>query len=324
MRRRDFLATLGSAAAWPLAARAQQPAVPVVAFLNGASAWEYATLADAFREGLSGSGYVEGRNVLVEYHWADGHYERLPVFAADLARRGVAAIFANGPAVVAAKAATTTIPIVFAVGLDPVTAGLVTNLNRPGGNVTGFTSLLDEIGPKRLQLLHELVPTAATIAALINPAYPTAESQAKESEEAGSKLGFRVDVVRAAAEGDFVELFATLAQRRVGALLIGSDPFFNSRSEQLAALTLRHSVPAMHVTREFVVAGGLMSYGGSLAETYRLAGAYIGRILKGEKPGDLPVQQSTKIELVINLKTAKALGLNVPSSILVAADEIIE
>ena len=324
MIRREFITLIGGAAVWPLAARAQQPAMPIIGFLNGASSWEYAHLAAVFRQGLTEAGYVEGRNVFIEYRWAEGHYDRLPNLAADLVRRQVAVIFANGPAVVAAKAATTTIPIVFATALDPVGSGLVASLNRPGGNLTGATSLLDEIGPKRLGLMYELVPTANAFAVLINPTFPSAKTQARDLEAAANTIGLRLHVVHAVTERDLDTVFATLVQLRPGGLVICPDPFFSTRIEQLAELTVRHAVPAIYQSREFVAAGGLMSYGAGVADTYRQAGIYVGRILSGEKVANLPVQQVTKVEFVINMKTAKALGLTFPLSLLGRADEVIE
>jgi putative ABC transport system substrate-binding protein len=313
MRRREFIAWLGgTAAAWPLAVKAQQPAMPVIGILNGASAWEYAERAAAFRQGLSQAGYVEGRNVLIEYRWAEGHYERLPIMAADLVHRGTAVIFANGPAVMVAKAATTTIPIVFNVASDPVQVGLVASLNRPGGNLTGVSNLGVEVGPKRLELLHELVPTATVIALLINPTSPNAETQSREMQAAARTFGLQLHIVHASAERDFDTVFATLVQVRAGGLVIGPDPFFNSRAEQLVALALRHAMPTISQFRQFATAGGLMSYGGSQTDQYRLAGVYTGRILKGEKPADLPVQQSTKVELIVNMKKPGHAG-DIPS-----------
>jgi putative ABC transport system substrate-binding protein len=326
MRRRDFIAALGGAvAAWPRAVHAQQPALPVVGFLMGASAWEYEPQTAAFRRGLNETGYVEGHNVLVEYRWAEGHYERLPTLAADLMRHQPAVI-ASGtiPATLAAKAATTTIPTVFMIGVDPVEAGLVTSLNRPGGNLTGVTSLAGELGPKRIELLHELVPKATIIAVLVNPANPPTESASRDLQAAARTLGLQLHVLNASSERDFDAAFTTLVQLRAGGLMISNEAFFNTRSEQLAALSLRHAVPTIYQYREFAAAGGLMSYGGNITDSYRIAGIYTGRILKGEKPADLPVQRSTKVELFINLKTAKALGIAFPPSLLARADEVIE
>jgi putative tryptophan/tyrosine transport system substrate-binding protein len=325
MKRREFLTLLGgAAAAWPGAARAQQPVLPAIGFLNAGSAWEFAYMVAAFRQGLSETGFVEGRNVLVEYRWAEGHYERLPVMAADLVRRQVKVIAANGPGVQAAKAATTTIPIVFRTSIDPVAAGLVASLNRPGGNITGVASLGVEVGPKRLELMRELVPAASTMAVLINPTSPNAETISKDLQAAASILAVQVHVLHASTEHEIEVAFASAAQLRAGGLVIGNDPLFTSRIEPLAELALRHAVPTIYQFREFVAAGGLMSYGGSVTDEYRLFGIYTGRMLKGEKPADLPVQQSTKIELIINMKTAKALGLTFPLTLLGRADEVIE
>jgi putative ABC transport system substrate-binding protein len=327
MRRREFITLIGGAAAtWPVAARAQQPAMPVVGFLRSTTAAGSAQLVATFRQGLNEAGFVEGRNVAIEYRWADNQNDRLPALASDLVRRQVTAIVAAGiPAALAAKAVTTTIPIVFEIGADPIEVGLVASLNRPGGNLTGVTSLNVEVGPKRLELLHEVVPTTRSIALLVNPASPSnAEVQSRNLETAARSLGLELHVVHASTERDFDAVFASLVQLRAGALTIGNDAFFLSRSEQLATLTVRQAVPTIFAYREFAAAGGLMSYGGSLTDAYRLTGVYTGQILKGAKPADLPIVQSAKFELVINLKTAKTLRLKVPQTLLVAADEIIE
>jgi putative tryptophan/tyrosine transport system substrate-binding protein len=324
MKRREFIAGVGAAAVWPLAARAQQAARPVIGFLNAASADGYAPLVAAFRQGLKETGYVEGQNVAVEYRWAEGQYDRVPAMAAELVRRQVAVIVANTPGNLAAKAATTTIPIVFTTGGDPVQMGLVASLSRPGGNVTGVTQLNVEIAPKRLELAHQLVPMATIIAVLVNPMDPNAEAELRDLQAAARTLGLQLHVLHASTERDFDMVFATLAQLRAGALVISADPFFISRSEQLAALSLRRAVPAIYQDRPFAAAGGLISYGGSAPDSYRLAGGYTGRILKGERPSDLPVQQSTKIEFLINMKTAKALGLTIPETLLATADEVIQ
>jgi putative tryptophan/tyrosine transport system substrate-binding protein len=324
MKRRQFITLLGGAATWPLAARAQ--AMPVIGFLGGESLDGYASRLHAFREGLGDAGFVEGSNVTIEYRLAEGYTNRLPALAVELVRRRVAAIVTLGsmPAAKAAKAATVTIPIVFQVASDPVAFGLVASLNQPGANVTGVTSLNVEVGPKRLELLHELVPSATIIALLVNPTNPNTEALSRDAQAAARTLGLRFHILHASTERDFDTVFTTLVQLRAGALVISPDQFFLSRSKQLATLPLRHAIPTIYQGREYVVAGGLMSYGGSLADQDRQVGAYTGRILKGEKPADLPVQQSTKVELVINLTTAKALGLTVPESLLARADEVIE
>jgi ABC-type uncharacterized transport system substrate-binding protein len=322
VRRREFITLLGgAAAAWPIAARAQQPAMPVIGFLGTDSAELWAVRLRAFREALSESGYDEGRNLTIEYRWAHGQYDRL---ATDLVQRQVTVIVANGPATMAAKAATTAIPIVFFVGFDPVKLGLVASLNRPGGNLTGVSNLSAELAPKRLALLHELVPKATIIALLVNPTNPNAETLSQDTQAAAGALGLTLHVLHASSERDFDTAFATLLQQRVGALVIGTDGFFVAQSQRLAALTVRHAVPAIFQTHEFAATGGLISYGGSDKDGNRLLGLYTGRILKGEKPVDLPVQQSTKVDLVINLKTAKTLGLTVPLIMQMTADEIIE
>ena len=325
MRRREFITLLGGAAAtWPFKARAQQSAVPVVGFLNSRASGENNGILVAFRQGLKEAGYVEGQNVTVEYRWADNQYDRLPAMAADLVGRHVDVIVSNGPPVKAAKAATSTIPIVFGVGFDPLAFGLVSSLSRPDGNLTGVSVLDVEIGPKRLELLHELIPTATVMALLINQTTPAAEIIVKGAQAAATAHGLQLHVVHAATERDFDSAFAAVAELRADALVIGADPFFTSRSQQLGELTFAHKVPAIYEFREFAAAGGLISYGTSLADAFRQVGIYTGRILKGEKPSDLPVQQATKVELFLNLKTAKALGITVPISLLGRADEVIE
>ena len=328
MRRREFIALLGGAASlWPLAVRAQKPPLPVIGFLSNASADLYTVRLRAFHKGLKDEKYVEGQNVAIEYRWAEGQNNRLPVLAAELVHRQVDVIAAGGgtPSAVAAKAATATIPIVFAVAVDPIKIGLVASLNRPGGNLTGITSLNVEVGPKRLQLLRELIPTATIIALLINPTNPSlAEDFLRALQPAASTLGLQLHVLQASTEQDFDRVFAALAQLRADALVIMPDVFYNSRSEQLGKLSLRQAMPAIFDHRPFVAAGGLISYGSNETEYYRLLGTYTGKILRGMKPADLPVTQSTKVELLINLKTAKALGLTVPLSLLGRADEVIE
>ena len=322
--RRKILLATGALLVAPIA-RAQQPAMPVIGFLNGASYDLSAHLVRAFHKGLSETGYFEGRNVAIEYRSADGQYDRLPALAADLVRRQVSVIAATGtPTGLPAKAATTTIPIVFVTGSDPVEQGLVASLNRPGGNLTGATTLAVELGRKRLELMHELVPSATLIAVLVNPTGPNLEAVSRDLQAAARTVGLPIHFLQASTERDFDTVFATLVKLRAGALVIGTDTFFNSQSGKLAALTVRHAVPTIYAYREFAAAGGLMSYAGSITDAYRVAGVYTGRILKGEKPSDLPVQQSTKAELFINLNTAKALGISIPQSILIRADEVIQ
>jgi putative ABC transport system substrate-binding protein len=324
MRRREFITLLGGAAVRPLAARAAGAPMPVVGFLHSESPGQYASHLRAFHQGLSEAGYVEGRNVAIEYRWAESHYDRLPALAADLVRRQVAVMTANGPAAQPAKAATTTIPIVFFAANDPVEIGLVASFNRPGGNLTGVVNLGVELGPKRLELLHELIPMATPIAALINPAHPNADAQSAAMQAAARTLGLELHVLHASTEGDFDTVFATLLQLRAGGLVILTDPFFNTRIEGLAALVVRHAVPTIYQQRNFAAAGGLLSYGSSFTDLWHVIGVYAGRILKGEKPADLPVVRSTKVELIINLRAAKALGLTIPLTLLGRADEVIE
>ena len=325
MRRRDFIKVFGSAAAaWPAAARAQQRGLPVIAFFSAVSS---SIITRAFRQGLSEAGFVEGSNVAIEFHHTGGQNDRFPAMAADLVRRQVSAIAAFGvPAVKAAATATTTIPIIFVAGFDPVAAGFVASLNRPGGNLTGVTTLAFEMEPKRLQLLYELVPTAASIAFLANPANPvSAESQSKELQAAARTLGLPpLHILHASSERDFEAVFANLVRLRAGGLVITNEGLFIGSAEQLGTLALGHAVPAAFQFREFAAAGGLVSYGSSVQDTHRVVGVYTGRILKGEKPADLPVQKPTKYDLTINLKTAKALGLDIPATVLARADEVIE
>jgi len=326
MRRREFITLLGGAAAWPLAARAQQTAMPVIGFINADSSKGHAPEVSAFLRGLGEVGYIDGQNVAIEYRWAEGQNDRLPAMAADLVRGKVAVIAATStPAALAAKAATTTIPVVFETGSDPIELGLVASLSRPGGNVTGVTQSNAEIAPKRLELLHELLPTARTMALLVNPDEPAiAEPTAKEVVAAARILGLELHVLNASSEADFDGVFAKLSQLQAGGLVIVAGPGFTGHREQLGSLTLRHAMPAIFQHRAFTAAGGLMSYGSDITDAYRLTGIYTGRILKGDKPADLPVQQATKVELYINLKTAKALGISIPLPLSGRANELIE
>jgi putative ABC transport system substrate-binding protein len=324
MRRREFIAGIGLTAAWSLGARAQS-SIPVIGFLNNGTAKGGADLQTAFRQGVSEAGYIEGSNVTIEYLWGEGHDDRLPELAADLVRRRVSVIAATStPAALAAKRATATIPIVFETGGDPIKLGLVASLNRPGGNITGVTQLSSELVSKRLGLLHDLIPTATIIGFFVNPTDPTTETRTSDMQQAAHALGLQIHVLNASTEGEINAAFATLSELRAGALLVGGSNFFIRRREQLAALAARQGVPAIYQHREYAAAGGLISYGTSLTDSYHRAGIYAGRILKGEKPADLPVMQPTKFELVINLKTARALGLNIPPGVLAIADEVIE
>jgi putative ABC transport system substrate-binding protein len=326
MRRREFITLLGGATAWPLAARAQQQALPVIGFISAASRQGYERPLSAFLQGLGETGYVDGRNVTIEYRWAEGRIDRLPAIVADLVHSRVAVIAATStPAALAAKDASTTIPIVFETGGDPIRLGLVTSLSRPGGNVTGVTQMSQEVAPKELELLHELLPAVRVLALLVNPADPAlSEPQSSAFLSAAHALGLELHILNASTESDFDAVFANVSLLRAGGLMIATDALFTSHSDQLGALAARHTVPAIYKGREFAAAGGLMSYGSDVADSYRLAGTYAGRILKGDKPGDLPVQQATKIELIINMKTAKALGIAFPLTLLGRADEVIE
>jgi ABC-type uncharacterized transport system substrate-binding protein len=327
MRRREFITLVGGAAAgWPMVVRAQQSALPVIGFLHSATASAYTRMTAAFRKSLNDAGYVDGQNVAIEYRWADGQFDRLPDLVADLVRRQVSVIFAGGgldPSL-AAKAATSKIPIVFANGTDPVEGGLVSSLDHPGANVTGITFLLNTLGPKELEVLHELIPKAAQVAAFINPKSSTAASQIKDLQDTARAFGQQFSILHANTPSDIETVFSSLAQRQLGGLVIGADAFFFSRRDQFVSLATLYSIPTVYPWREAVVTGGLASYGSSVTDAYRLAGIYIGRILKGDKPAYLPVQQSTKTELVINLKTAKALGINIPNTLVGRADELIE
>ena len=325
MRRRAFITLIGGAAAWPLAARAQQPAMPVIGYLNNGSPESDVPRLTGLRRGLNQTGYIEGRNLVIEYRWAGNQADRLPALAADLVQLRVAVIVSPGMVTtLAAKAATTSIPIVFSIGEDPAQVGLVASLNRPGGNLTGFNAFSGELGGKGLALLHELVPSAATIGFLENPSNPASEVTRRDVLAAAPVIGVKLQILKAGTDREIDLAFVSLVQARAGALLVRNDLFFNNRIEQIIALAARYAIPTMYLYREFVVAGGLISYGTSLIEAYRQIGLYTGRILKGEKPADLPVIQATKLALIINLKTAKALGLQIPDRILALADEVIE
>jgi putative ABC transport system substrate-binding protein len=326
MRRREFIAGLGGAAVWPMVARAQQPPMPVIGFLSSIGPADAPAQLAAFHKGLGEAGYFEKKNVAIEYRWAENRNDRLPALAHDLVQHHVAAIgaFGNAAPALAAKAATSTIPIVFRLGADPVRAGLVASLSNPGGNITGVVSLSEEIGSKRFDLLHQMVPGAVSVAALANPASLEQEARIREWEKAARVLGIRLLVLNASSAREIEEAFATMAQQKIDALLAGADAFYFAQRHQLVALAARYRLPALYHARESVEAGGLMSYGSDIADGYHLAGIYTGRILKGEKPADLPVQRSTKLEMVVNRKTAHALGLDVPTTLLVTADEVID
>jgi putative ABC transport system substrate-binding protein len=326
MRRREFITLIGGAAAWPLAAHSQQPAMPVIGFVNAASPQSWARPLSAFLKGLGEAGFVDGQNVAIEYRWAEGRIERLPEMVADLVHRRVAVIAATTTAAaLAAKAATATIPIVFETGGDPIQLGLVSSLSRPGGNLTGVTQLTVGLVSKALELLHELFPKTRIMALLVNPADAAiAETETRETLSAARTLGLELHVLNASTEQEFDAVLANVPQLRAGGLVIGTSALFTSHSSQLAALAAHHAVPAVYKGHEFAAAGGLMSYGSDITDSYRLAGVYTGRILKGDKPADLPVQQATKVELIINLKTAKALGIDVPNTLVGRADEVIE
>ena len=323
--RRELIAALGSAAAWPFAAQAQQLAMPMIGFLHAGSPEGYALYATAWRQGLKEAGYIDGQNVTIEYRWAENHYERLAALAADLVRRRVSVITAiTTPAALAAKAATSSIPIVFGTAGDPVNLGLVAKLNQPGGNVTGVSFFGGELGPKHAELVHELIPAATHVGLLVNPSFPLTDAQIRDVTTAASAIGFQIDVMQASDSREIEAAFGGLVRNRTDALLVGADPFLHSRRLQIATLAARHAMPAVNPVREFAEAGGLMSYGASLTEHYRQAGIYTGKILKGSKPVDLPAMRSIKFELVINLPTARAIGLEIPPMLLARADEVIE
>jgi putative tryptophan/tyrosine transport system substrate-binding protein len=326
LKRREFITLVGGLAAWPLAAKAQQPAMPVIGWMSGRSPADSTHLLEAFRKGLHDTGYVEGESISIEYRWAQGDYGRLPELASDLVNRGVLLLMAVGgePSAIAAKKATSTIPIVFGIGGDPVDAGLVASFNRPGGNATGYTLLTSQMEPKRIGLLHELVPSASSFGALINPAFPPAVRQLGDIENATKTIRQSLFVASASTDAELNAAFASFVQQRVGAVLIAADPYFDTRREQIIALAAQARLPTMYQFREFAVAGGLISYGPSYTDSYKQGGIYAGRILRGAKPADLPILQPTKFEMVINLKTANSLGLNIPNSMQLLADEVIE